>query len=86
MQNVTNFLVKCNSNETISLSDTGATISCMPKASFDKLDPKPKLMQSQAFKVNGTDGNSCGPLGTTICILEYPRKFQQHFIVYEQLF
>ena len=42
--------------KTVSLFDTGATISCMPKACFDKLDPKPNLMQTQTYKVNGANG------------------------------
>ena len=42
-------------------------------------------MQTHAYKVNGADGNSLNPLGTTICTLEFPRKFQQQFIVCEHL-
>ena len=34
-----NFPVTINNNQTISLFDTGATISCMSKACFEKLDP-----------------------------------------------
>ena len=48
----TNLPVKNNKTKTMSLFDTGATISCMPKACFDKLDPKPKLMQTHMYKVN----------------------------------
>ena len=39
----TDFPVTINNNETISQFDTGTTSSYMPKACFDKLDPKPKL-------------------------------------------
>ena len=35
------FPARVNNNQTISLFDTGATISCMSTACFDKLDPKP---------------------------------------------
>ena len=36
-----NFPVKVNNNQTPSLLHTHATISCMSKTCFDKLDPKP---------------------------------------------
>ena len=77
----TNFPVTINSNHTIFFFDTGATISCMSKTCFEKLDPKPTLKQTHTLKVNGTDSSSHGPLGTTACTLEFPRKFQQQFIV-----
>ena len=80
-----NYPVTINKNNTISLCDTGATISCMPKACFEKLDPKPTLIQKHTYKINGANGNSLGPIGTTTCTLEFPKKFQQHFIVYEHL-
>ena len=40
MKYAVKFPVTINNNNTISLSDTGATISCMSKACFDKLLPK----------------------------------------------
>ena len=81
----TNFPVTINKNKTLSLFDTGATISCMSKECFDKPDPKPALIQTPTYKVNGADGNSLGPLGTTICTLEFPEKFQQWIILCEYL-
>ena len=38
-----NLTVLINKYSTISLFDTAATISCMPKAGFDKLQPKPAM-------------------------------------------
>ena len=66
-----------NKNNTISLFDTGATISCMSKVCFDKLEPKPTLIQIYTYKINGANGNSLGPTGTTTCILEFLKKCQQ---------
>ena len=57
----------------------------MSKACFDKLDPTPKLTQTHTYKVNDANSNNLGPLGTTIYTLEFPRKFQQQFIVCEHL-
>ena len=79
-----NFPITINNNSAISLFDTGATISCMSKACFNKLQPKPALVQTHTYKVNGANGNSLGPLGTTTCTLEFPKQFQQ-FIVYKHL-
>ena len=45
------FLLQLRNNNTISLFDTGATISCMSKACFDKLQPKPTLVQTHTYKV-----------------------------------
>ena len=42
-------------------------------------------MQTQIYEVNGTDGNSLDPLGTTICTLEFPKKFKQQFIACKHL-
>ena len=67
------------------LFNTGATISCMSKACFDKLYLKPKLTQTYTYKVNGANANSLGPLGTPTCTLEFTRKFQQQSIVCEHL-
>ena len=69
----------------MSLSDTGATISCISKACFDKLDPKPALIQTHMYKVNGANGNSLSPIGTATCTVEFPKKFQQQFIVCKYL-
>ena len=69
----------------VSLFDTCATISCMSKACFDKLDYKPLLITKCTYRVNGADGNSLGPLTTTTCTLEFPKMFQQQFIVCEHL-
>ena len=54
---------------------THATMSCMSKAYFDKLDSKLVLIQIHTYKVNGADSNSLGPLGTTTCTLEFPKHF-----------
>ena len=72
MKYAANFPITINNNNIISLFDTGATISYMSKAHFDKLDPKPALVQTHAYKVNGNNSNSLGPLGTTTCTLEFP--------------
>ena len=69
------FLVTINNNKTVSLFDTGTTISCMTKACFDKLDPKPTLTQTHKYIVNVVNSNSLGPLGSTTCALEFPKKF-----------
>ena len=37
------------------------------------------------YKVNGGDGNSLAPIGMTKCTLKFPKKFQQQFIVCENL-
>ena len=81
MKCATHFPVTINNNNTISLFDTGGIIPCMSKACFDKLQPKPALVQKH--KVNSAGGNSLGPLRTTTCTLEFPKKFQQQFIVCE---
>ena len=73
MKYASNFSVTVKNNNTISLFDTGATISCMSKACFDKLQPKPALVQMCTHKVNGTNSNSLGPLGTIMCTLEFPK-------------
>ena len=77
--------VTMNKNSIISLFDTGATISCLPKACFNKLQPKPMLVQTNMHKVNGADRNSVCPIGSIAFTLEFPKKFQQQFIIYEQL-
>ena len=85
MKYTTNFHVTINKNITISLFDTEATISCMSKACFDKLQPKSKLVQTNTYKVNGAEGNSLGPIGMTTCTIEFPKKFQQQFIICKHL-
>ena len=67
----------------VSLFDTGAMISCMSKVCFDKLDPRPPLITKHPHRVNGTDGNSLGPLGTATCTTEFPKMFEQQFIICE---
>ena len=84
MKYATNFPVTINKNDTI-LFDAGATISCMSKACFDKLQPKPALVQTHTYKVNGANGNSLSPIRTTTCTLEFLEKFQQKCIVWEHL-
>ena len=37
------------------------------------------------YKVNGANGNILGPIGMTTCTLEFPKKFQQQFIICEHL-
>ena len=61
--------------------DTGATISCMSKACFDKLQPTPALVQTHTYKVNGANINSLGLFSMAICTLEIPENFWQQFIV-----
>ena len=65
-------------NNTISLFDTGATISCMSKACFDKLQPEPTLVQTKTYKVNGTNGNSLGPIERAHVLLNSPRNFSNN--------
>ena len=55
------------------------------KAYFDKLQPKSTLVQTNTYKVIGADGNSLGPIGMTTVMLEFPKKFQQQFIVCDHL-
>ena len=57
----------------------------MSKACFDKLDPKPPLIIQCTYRVNGADDNTLGLLGTTSCTLEFPKMFQEQFIVCEHL-
>ena len=73
---VANFPVSINQNRTISLYDydTGATISCMSKSCFDKLQPQPKLVKMNTNKVNDADGNSLGPIGMTTCTLKFSKN------------
>ena len=80
-----NFPVKVNNNQTVSLFDTGATISYMLKSFFDKLDPKPLAITKHPYRVNSTDSNSLGPLGTATCTLGFPKMFWQQFIKCEHL-
>ena len=74
-----------NNNQTVSLFDTGASISCMSKSCFNKLDPRPPLITKHSYRVNGTDGNSLGLLVLANCTLEFPKKIQQQFIICEHL-
>ena len=85
MKYAIDFPVTINNTNTISLLDAEASISCMSKACFDKLQPKAALVPKHAYKANGANGNSLGPLRTTTCTLEFPKKFQQQFIVCEHL-
>ena len=73
MKYATNFPVTINRNNIISLFDLGATISCMSKACLDKLQPYQMLVQTNIYKVNSVDGNSHGPVGMTMCTLEFPK-------------
>ena len=57
----------------------------MLKSCFDKFDPKPLLVTIHSYRVNGTDGNSLGPLGTANHTLEFSKMFQQQFIICEHL-
>ena len=84
MKDAANFPVTINQNR-IFLFDTGATISCMSKSCFDKLQPQPKLVRKNTYRVNGTDGNSPGPIRMTTCTLKFPKTFHQQFIVCENL-
>ena len=68
----------------MSLFDTGE-ISCMSKACLDKPQPKAKLVETKTWRLNSAEGNSLGQIGMTTCILEFPMKFQQQFIICENL-
>ena len=57
----------------------------MSKACFNKLKSRPTVVQTNIYKVNGADGNSLGPIGMTACTLEFPKKFQQQFIICKHL-
>ena len=71
----TNFPVTINKNKTISLFDTGTTISCMSKTCFDKLDPKPTVIPIHMYKANVTNGSSFSFLGKNICPYQsWPQK------------
>ena len=71
MKYAINFPLTTNKNNNISLFDTGATIFCMAKPCFDKLQPKPTLVQTNTYKVNGADGNSLGLIRMTTCTHEF---------------
>ena len=75
MKYVANFPVTINHNRTISLFDTGATISCMSKSCFDKLQSLPKLIQTNACRINWANGNSLGLIIMTMCTLKFPKNF-----------
>ena len=80
-----NFPAIVNNNQTVSLFNTGATISCILKSYFDKLYPRPLLITKHPCRVNSTDSNSLGSFGIATCTLEFPKKFQQWFIICEHL-
>ena len=79
------FPVTINTNNTISVFDTGATITSMSKGCIDKLQPKPTLVQTNICKVNGANRNGLGPIGMTTYTLEFHKKFEQQSIVWEHL-
>ena len=85
MKYATNFPVTINKNNTISLFDTGATISCMSEACFDNLQPKLTLVQTNTYKVNDANSNSLGPIRMTTWTLEFPKHFQQQCIIYKHI-
>ena len=62
MKYAANFPVTINWNKTISLFDKGATISCMSKSCFDKLQPQPKLVRRNTYRVNSANRNSLSPI------------------------
>ena len=68
----------------LSQLDTGATISCIAKACF-KVQNKPKIVQTNIYKVNSANGNSLGPIGTTMHTLKFHKKFQQQFTICKNL-
>ena len=70
MKYAADFPVMINKNSTISLFYTGAIISYMSKACFDKLQPKAALVQTHTYKVNCVNGKSLSPLGMAIYTLE----------------
>ena len=72
MKYAANFSITIIQNRTISLFNTGATISCMSKSCFDKLQPHPKLVRTNTYRVNGANENSLGPIGMTTCTLKFP--------------
>ena len=56
------------------------------KHALNKLQPKPKLVQTYTYKVNDADGKSLAPIRMTTCTFEFPMKFQQQFILCKHLF
>ena len=74
-----------NKSNTISQFDTGATISSMSNTCFDQLQPKPALVQTHTYKVNGANSNSHCPIRMTTCTFTFPKKYQQEFIVCKHL-
>ena len=85
MKYVANFPVAINHKRTIFLFYTGATITFMSKLCFDKLQPQPMIVQTNACRVNCADRNILGPIGMTTCILKFPQKFHQKFNVCKNL-
>ena len=58
----------------VSLSQLTTITHCMSKACFDKLQPKPVLVHTHTYKVNGVNGNSLSLPRMTTCTLEFPKK------------
>ena len=56
MKYAANLPVTINKSNAISLLATGTTISCMSKACFDRLQPKPPLVKTHTYEVNSADG------------------------------
>ena len=71
MKYVESFPVAINQNRTLSLFYAGVTIS---KSCFDKLQPLPKVVKTNTYRVNGAKVNSLGPIGMTTCTLNFPKN------------
>ena len=74
-----------NHNRTTSLFNAGATIPCMCKSCFDKLQPQPKLAQTSTYRVICANGNGLGPIEMTTHALKFTKKFHHQFIVCKHL-
>ena len=75
MKYAAHFPVSINYNRTISLFDTGATVPCMSKSCFDKLQPQQKLVKTKTYRVHCAEDNSPDSIGMTKCTLDFPKKF-----------
>ena len=79
-----NFPVTINTNNTISVWHKSYYYLYV-KSMLWQATTQPTLAQTNIYKVNGADDNSLGPICMTKCTLEFPKKFQQQFIVCKHL-
>ena len=86
MKYAANFPVTINQNRTISLFDTGTAIVCMFKSCFDELQPQPKLVKTNAYRVNGANWNSLSPIGMTTCTLKFPKNSTNNSLFFVKIY